>query len=58
MSFVGSIILLLSVCLVVAMPYAIGHGLAAHNKTALVIGLAAGAAGVGLFFLQKILRRD
>jgi LPXTG-motif cell wall-anchored protein len=35
------------------MPYGIGHGLAAHNNNAIIIGIVLGALGVGLFFLQK-----
>ena len=53
MKFVGSIVLLLSVCLFIAMPYGIGHGLAAHNNNAIIIGIVLGALGIGLFFLQK-----
>lgn len=53
MSVLGSILLLVSICLFVAMPYGIGHGLAAHNNTAIVMGLLLGAVGIGLFFLQR-----
>jgi hypothetical protein len=57
MSFLRSLLLLLSVCLVLTLPYAVGHGLAAHNDTALLIGVAAGAVGLSLFALQKRLDR-
>jgi hypothetical protein len=53
MKFIGSIVLLLSVCLFVAMPYGIGHGLAAHNNNAIIIGVVLGVLGIALFFLQK-----
>ncbi|MGH7467901.1 MAG: hypothetical protein ACRENP_07925 [Longimicrobiales bacterium] len=52
MTILRSILLLSSVCLFMAMPYAIGHALAAHNRTAILVGLLAGAAGILLFFLQ------
>ena len=57
MNFLGSVLLLLSVCLFVAMPYAIGHGMAAHNNTAIIIGLVAGAIGIVLFLMQSRGRR-
>ena len=53
MSFARTILLLLSICLFVAMPYGIGHGLAAHDNTAIIIGVVLGALGIGLFFLQR-----
>ena len=53
MSVFRSILLLLSICLFVAMPYGIGHGLAAHDNKAIIIGLVLGALGIGLFFLQR-----
>ncbi|MGH7460396.1 MAG: hypothetical protein ACREMA_05125 [Longimicrobiales bacterium] len=53
MKVLESIVLLLSVCLFVAMPYAIGHGMAAHNDRAIIIGFVAGALGIGLFLLQS-----
>ena len=53
MTFLRSILLLLSICLFVAMPYGIGHGLAAHNRNAVIIGLVLGAVGIVLFFLQR-----
>ncbi len=58
MKFLGSIVLLLSVCLFLAMPYGIGHGLAAHNNQAIIIGIALGMLGIGLFFLLKRLPDD
>jgi len=58
MKFIGSIVLLLSVCLFVAMPYGIGHGLAAHNNNAIIIGIVLGILGIVLFFLQKKLFGD
>lgn len=62
MKFLGSILLLLSVLLFVAMPYGIGHGIAVnlghgHGNKAIVIGLICGALGVGLFILQRVLNR-
>ena len=53
MSFARTILLLLSICLFVAMPYGIGHGLAAHDNKAIIIGVVLGALGIGLFFLQR-----
>ena len=53
MSFARTILLLLSICLFVAMPYGIGHGLAAHDNTAIVVGVVLGVLGIGLFFLQR-----
>jgi hypothetical protein len=53
MSFASSVLLLVSVCLILTMPYALGHALAAHNNTAIVIGLVAGAVGLVLFYVQK-----
>ena len=53
MSFVGSIILLLSVCLFVTMPYAIGHALAAHDNTGIAVGLVAGLLGLVFFYVQR-----
>ena len=53
MSFPRSILLLLSICLFLALPYGVGHGMAAHNNTAVIIGLVLGALGIGLFFLQR-----
>jgi hypothetical protein len=58
MSFFGSILLLLSVCLFIALPYGVGHGLAAHNTNAILIGIVAGIVGIALFFLQKRFTRD
>ena len=53
MSFARTILLLLSICLFVAMPYGIGHGLAAHDNTAIIVGVVLGVLGIGLFFLQR-----
>jgi len=53
MSFAGSVLLFLSVCLILTLPYAVGHALAAHNNTALFVGVGAGALGLALFYLQK-----
>ena len=53
MKFIGSIILLLSVCLFVAMPYGIGHGLAVHQNKPIIIGVVCGIIGVAMFFMQK-----
>jgi hypothetical protein len=53
MSFASSVFLFLSVCLILTLPYAVGHGLAAHDDTAIFIGLGAGALGLVLFYLQK-----
>jgi hypothetical protein len=53
MTFLRSILLLVSVCLFVAMPYAIGHALASHNQRAALAGLVAGATAIALFFLQR-----
>lgn len=57
MNFLGSLLLLLSICLFVAMPYGIGHGLAVHHNEPIIIGVVAGVIGVGLFFLQKKIDR-
>lgn len=53
MTFAKSILLLVSICLFVALPYGVGHGIASHNNTAILIGVVCGAAALGLFFLQK-----
>ena len=53
MSFARTILLLLSICLFVAMPYGIGHGLAAHDNKAIIIGVVLGVLGIALFFLQR-----
>jgi hypothetical protein len=57
MNFLGSLLLLLSICLFVAMPYGIGHGLALHKNEPIIIGIVAGVIGIALFFLQKKLDR-
>ena len=57
MSFLHNLLLLVSVCLILTLPYAVGHGLAAHNDTALVIGGVAGVLGLILFVLQRRLDR-
>ena len=58
MNFLSSLLLLLSVCLFLALPYGVGHGLALHKNQPIIIGLVAGAIGLALFFLQKKLNRD
>jgi hypothetical protein len=57
MKFLGSLLLLLSICLFVAMPYGVGHGLALHKNEPIIIGLIAGVVALGLFFLQKRIDR-
>ena len=57
MSFFGSIILLLSVVFFVALPYGVGHGLAAHDTTAIIIGVICGIIGIALFMVQKMFAR-
>ena len=53
MNFIGSIVLLLSVCLFVALPYGVGHGLAIHENKPIIIGVICGIIGIALFFVQK-----
>ena len=53
MSFIGSIMTLLSVLLFVAMPYGIGHGLALHQTQPIIIGVVLGVIGAVLFYLQR-----
>ena len=57
MTFLGSILLLVSICLVVALPYGVGHGLALHHNEPIIIGVAAGLLGLALFALQKKLNK-
>lgn len=57
MNFLGSLLLLLSICLFVAMPYGVGHGLALHQNGPIIMGVIAGVLGIGLFFLQKKIDR-
>ena len=53
MNFFGSILLLVSVCLFVALPYGVGHGLAVHQNKPIIIGVICGVIAVALFFMQK-----
>jgi hypothetical protein len=58
MNFLGSVLLLLSVCLFLTLPYAVGYGLALHKNMPIIVGLVGGALGVGLFLLQGKLSRQ
>jgi hypothetical protein len=58
MRFLASILIFLSCGLFIAMPYAMGHGLATHNNRAIILGLILGAVGSALFFVQKRLFRE
>lgn len=58
MKFIGSVLLLLSLVLFIALPYGVGHGIATHNNKPILIGVVLGAIGFALFFVQKVFDRD
>ncbi len=50
MRFLSSILLLLSVVLVICVPYFVGHGLALESSRWIVAGVVCGVIAAGLIF--------
>lgn len=53
MNLFRSILLLVSLCLFIMLPYSFGYGLATHTAKPFIVGIICGALSFGMFFLQS-----
>jgi len=58
MNLFRSILLLLSLCLFIMLPYSVGYGLAAHSTKAHIVGIICGVLSLGLFLVQGKTSRE